>query len=684
MENKYKLNKSRRNQFLAGAGLVLIMALMLFGYLYEKQMELNKDEASIVGQRIVASIQAELRRCYDTTELICDLYSVHPDVFLREFRPICEQLLEDNIVIGSMYWAPGGVIKYSYPDKVDEATSNFEMLKDPVQGPKAQKALNDKKATIAGPHDLIEGGKGFILRNPYFSDEGEFVGFSIMVVDTKQFLGQVLNNLTEKEAQNYCFAVWKDDDPTAVLDENGFMLCNGDGAELDGEVVLPFDAPNDKWYLTIQPMNGWHSVLHMKNEFLTLLLIYIFVCLSLYYALYTDQIRHNLEISELEKDKTRAANEAKTSFLFNMSHDIRTPMNAIMGFRDLLEKWQEDPVKRADYLRKIEDASNVLLSIINNVLEMARIEKGTVELDESVWSTEQFNDSIYSIFTEMMTKKGLEFVRSIDVKHPYVYCDPIKLREIFINLLSNAYKYTTHGKVSMDLKELESDREGYCLYQTTISDTGMGISKEFLPHLFEEFARESNTTEIKIEGTGLGMPIVKRLIDLMGGTIEVSSEKGVGTTVVVTIYHRIGDRSSLVEKGDMVVDPKLFEGKRILLAEDNDLNAEIAQEILQESGFVVERAEDGQACCDMLKKADENYFDIILMDIQMPNMNGYEATKSIRRMNNGTKANIPILALTANAFEEDRRQAMKCGMSGHLAKPINVHDLMRELAKRLS
>lgn len=393
---------------------------------------------------------------------------------------------------------------------------------------------------------------------------------------------------------------------------------------------------------------------------------------------------HEKADTKAQLEIANAANAAKTSFLFNMSHDIRTPMNAIIGFRDLLEKHQEEPEKRADYLRKIEDASSVLLSIINNVLEMARIEKGTLEIDETAWSAEQFNDTLYSVFHEMMVQKNIEFTRQVDVNNHYVFCDPIKLREIFLNILSNAYKYTNPGgRVHMHLKEIPSDREGYALYQTTISDTGIGISEEFMPHIFEEFSREHNTTDNKIEGTGLGMPIVKHLVEFLGGTIEVKSEKGVGTTVIVTLPHRIAEKSDLVMHAGVELDPKLFLGKRILLAEDNELNAEIAIEILKEAGFVIELAEDGQICVDMLDKAYTGYYDLILMDIQMPNMNGYDATRTIRAFPDSGKANIPILAVTANAFEEDKREADRCGMNGHLAKPINVHELMKELANIL-
>jgi CheY-like chemotaxis protein len=315
---------------------------------------------------------------------------------------------------------------------------------------------------------------------------------------------------------------------------------------------------------------------------------------------------------------------------------------------------------------------------------MARIEKGTLVVDEVAWSAEEFNDTLYSVFEDMMRQKEIEFTRHIDVTHHYVLCDPIKLREVFINILSNAYKYTNSGgKVHMELKEVPSDREGYALYRTTISDTGMGMSEDFLPHIFEEFSRENNTTENKIEGTGLGMPIVKRLIEFMEGTVEVKSQKGVGSTFIVTIPHKITERVAQDEHPASALDTEDFTGKRILLAEDNELNAEIAIEILEEAGFAVDRAEDGQICVDMLKQEDDHFYDVILMDIQMPHCNGYEATKMIRALPDRAKAEIPIIAMTANAFEEDKRDAQRAGMNAHLAKPVNVNELYKTLTRIL-
>ena len=403
---------------------------------------------------------------------------------------------------------------------------------------------------------------------------------------------------------------------------------------------------------------------------------------------YEDQKDHLEEIAllntELEWAKTQAeaASSAKTSFLFNMSHDIRTPMNAIMGFRDLLEKHIDEPERRADYLRKIKEASKVLLSIINNVLEMARIEKGTVVVEEVAMNTKNFGISIFSVFSEMMAEKNIEFTHEDLVVHHNVYCDPTKIREVFMNLLSNAYKYTKPGgKVHVRLRELPSNREGYAFFETSVSDTGVGMSAEYLAHIFEEFSRENTSTANKIEGTGLGMPIVKRLVELMGGTIRVSSEKGVGTTFVVVLPHRIADEPENVEPEDVEADGAVFEGKRILLAEDNDLNAEIAEEILTSVGFMIERAEDGAICYEKIVSSEIGYYDLVLMDIQMPNMDGYQATRAIRALADKEKANIPIIAMTANAFEEDRSKAINMGMNGHIAKPIDVSELLMVLAR---
>ena len=379
------------------------------------------------------------------------------------------------------------------------------------------------------------------------------------------------------------------------------------------------------------------------------------------------------------------ANAAKSDFLFNMSHDIRTPMNALLGYNELMKRELTDP-KLLDYQEKMEQSGNLLLSIINNVLDMARIESGKVELDEDYVKIRDIYQGIYKIFQAEAEKKGIHLKMEYDVKHEHVICDETKNKEIFLNLISNAVKYTASGgRVTIRITELDCDRKDYVRIRTQVIDTGIGMSEEFLPSLFEAFARERNTTDGKIAGTGLGMPIIKKYIDMMYGTIEVESKQGEGSKFTVTLEYRIADKSyyeRATEKfSDM--DETRISGKHILLAEDNDLNAEIAEFILEDMGLIVDRVEDGVQCVSRIEQKPAGTYDLILMDIQMPNMDGYKATQAIRRLEDKKKAGIPIIAMTANAFEEDRKKAFEKGMNGHIAKPVDAEKVEKTICSVL-
>ena len=381
------------------------------------------------------------------------------------------------------------------------------------------------------------------------------------------------------------------------------------------------------------------------------------------------------------KNKAEAANEAKTIFLNNMSHDIRTPMNAIVGFTTLLEKNLGNTELSKGYLAKIKSSSDYLLDLINNILDLARVESGKVELEEVPWDVGDFDTNIGSFIETQTKEKQLQFTKTAKVKHKHIYCDSTKLLEIFINILSNAVKYTpAGGTITMETTELPCSKEGYCCLETKISDTGIGISEEFLPHIFDDFSREKNSTESKILGTGLGMAITKKYADLMGANLRVTSELGKGSCFTITIMHRICQEEQLKAKMKALTEQDFdFSGKRVLLAEDNELNAEIALAILEEAGLEVEHVENGQLALDKIKAQPAGYYDLVLMDIQMPVMDGYTASRAIRNLEEAAKANVPILAMTANAFKEDVELAEKAGMNGHLAKPIDVDKLMAAL-----
>ena len=397
----------------------------------------------------------------------------------------------------------------------------------------------------------------------------------------------------------------------------------------------------------------------------------------------TQKLNDKLEIA---LKKAEDASLAKTRFLNNMSHDIRTPMNAILGYAQIMkdELNRKEMPEVSEHLEKLQQSGNLLLSIINNVLDMARIESGRMELDENYCRIEDVWKSLFAVFDENAMKKNIALHYAMNVEHEHVLTDVTKVKEILVNILSNAIKYTpASGSVMVDVDELPCDESGYMIVKIRVSDTGIGMSQDYQTKIFEAFTREQNTTKSKIAGTGLGMSIVKKYVDLLGGTIYGESELGKGSTFTVTLKHRIADESYYIKKH--IEEPgtgsEIFEGRNILLAEDNDLNAEIAEAILERAGLKTERVEDGIQCVNRIMEMPVGTYDMILMDIQMPKMDGYKATQAIRNLPDRDKACIPIIAMTANAFVEDKRDAIAAGMNGHIAKPIQVDKLLSMLAE---
>ena len=399
----------------------------------------------------------------------------------------------------------------------------------------------------------------------------------------------------------------------------------------------------------------------------------------------TQKLNDKLEIA---LKKAEDASLAKTRFLNNMSHDIRTPMNVILGYAQLMEDELKgkDMSETSEHLEKLKQSGNLLLSIINNVLDMAKIESGKMEINENYGRIGAIRQSLFEIFEDEAKKKNLALHYTINVEHEHILTDTTKVKEIFVNILGNAIKYTPPGgSVIMSVEELPCNEPGYIIVRNRVSDTGIGMSEDFLTEIFEAFTREQNTTKSKIAGTGLGMSIVKKYVDLLGGTIEVESELGKGSTFTVTLKHKIADESYYVKKHleESGISREILKDRSILLAEDNDLNAEIAAVILERAGLKVERVEDGLQCISRITEMPAGTYDIILMDIQMPKMDGYKATQTIRNLSDQEKACIPIIAMTANAFEEDKRAAIAAGMNGHIAKPIQVDKLLSILAEMI-
>lgn len=396
----------------------------------------------------------------------------------------------------------------------------------------------------------------------------------------------------------------------------------------------------------------------------------------------TQELNAKLQIAA---ENAESANRAKSTFLFNMSHDIRTPMNAIIGYADLASRHSDDPAKLEKYMENIQVCGQNLLMLLNNVLDLARIENDKTEMEYSVSDIEKDFRNCIAMFRNQADSKGQTLTVTTQLPYPYIYADIPHLTEVCTNLVGNAVKYTgAGGTIRCGITQKPGGKEGWCDTVVTVADNGIGMSQEFQKHIFEPFERERTSTVSKVEGSGIGMGIVKKLVELMGGTVEVESKIGVGSTFTVTIPCRIASEDEIQAKREInPSDQKCLCGTRILLTEDNDLNAEIATELLQEEGCTVDRAKDGVECVDMLEKAANGTYQLILMDVQMPVMNGYDATKKIRRMDDPQKANIPIVAMTANAFSEDKQVALDAGMNDHIAKPINMSVLVPTLRKYL-
>lgn len=642
----------------------------------------EKMRAAFTAETTVNRIKSQLNRYLDVSEFFQNIIGSGHQMDSKEFQALSQMISDDSQIIKVIEQAPDGVVKDIYPLKGNEAAFGIDMLNNPARKHEANLAMKSGQYTIVGPYELNQGGLGSLLFEPIYitdkSGEKSFWGFSILVLDWNRFLEELeLDKLTDA---SYCYQMWKKDGNSGKKT----IIAQGGDAIHKGAVQISCKVPNDIWYFEIIPHTGWVTVKQQALVFLVAVSIAVLATAICYLMLHRKQ-REKLYTEEIRKsaEKARKANEAKTRFLFNMSHDIRTPMNAIVGFSGLLEKSIHDEKKSLDYIKKLRVSSDILLTIINQVLEMARIESGKITLSSESVNIREMVDAMNTVFESSLTKKSLEYQCSLNVVHDQILCDKTKMEEIILNVVSNSIKYTNpHGKITVSIDELDSEDEKNANYKVVVEDNGIGMSQDYLPHIFEEFSREHTSTETRVAGTGLGLPIVKSLVDRMGGTIEVESEEGKGTRFIMKFSFPVSLENQVREKEKQNIPDitEKLEGKRILLAEDNELNAEIAETVLEETGIKVKHVEDGIQCIEELKKMPEKYYDVILMDVQMPNMDGYTATQRIRDLDD-SRAEIPIIAMTANAYDEDRRKAQEAGMDGFLAKPLDVDEMMRLLAQ---
>ena len=642
----------------------------------------EKMRAAFTAETTVNRIRSQLNRYLDVSEFFQNIIESGHQMDSKEFQALSQMISDDSQIIKVIEQAPDGVVKDIYPLKGNEAAFGIDMLNNPARKYEANLAMKSGQYTIAGPYELNQGGLGSLLFEPIYitdkSGEKSFWGFSILVLDWNRFLEELeLDKLTDA---SYCYQMWKKDGNSGKKT----IIAQGGDAIHKGAVQISCKVPNDTLYFEIIPHTGWVTVKQQALVFLVAVSIAVLATAICYLMLHRKQ-REKLYTEEIRKsaEKARKANEAKTRFLFNMSHDIRTPMNAIVGFSGLLEKSLHDEKKSLGYIKKIRVSSDILLTIINQVLEMARIESGKITLNPESVNIREMVEAMNTVFESSLTKKSLEYQCSLNVVHDQILCDKTKMEEIILNVVSNSIKYTNpHGKITVSIDELDSEDEKNANYKVVVEDNGIGMSQDYLPHIFEEFSREHTSTETRVAGTGLGLPIVKSLVDRMGGTIEVESEEGKGTRFIMKFSFPVSLENQVREKEKQNIPDitEKLEGKRILLAEDNELNAEIAETVLEETGIKVKHVEDGIQCIEELKKMPEKYYDVILMDVQMPNMDGYTATQRIRDLDD-SRAEIPIIAMTANAYDEDRRKAQEAGMDGFLAKPLDVDEMMRLLAQ---
>lgn len=663
----------------------LVLSLACGYYVNQQSVKAEQLKAFYTAELTASRVEAQLRKYFDVGDFLKKTVESGYEISGEDYVVWVKRIPNNSKVIKAVELAKDGVINEIYPLEENKTALGMNMLTNPARKAEAKLALLSGQHTLAGPYPLAQGGMGALLFDPIYKYNSvvqrDFWGFAILVIDWDRFVEE--SGLYKLSDAGFSYRLSK-----GVASGGEQIVIAQSSSSLPNDTVkVPFTVPNDTWYLELAPEHGWITYGQKLLTGIAAMLIAFFITI-IFYQLELKRYKERLYAERIQRsaEEARMANAAKTRFLFNMSHDIRTPMNAIIGFTHLLSDNLADIKKSREYIGKIQSSSNLLLMIINQVLEMARIESGKTVLNKQAVNLREVVQSLNTVFEPEIKEKSLRYHSLVDIEHEHVLCDRTKLEEIVLNIVSNAIKYTEPGgRIILTLKEQACTDANKAAYELTVEDTGIGMDEAYLPHIFEEFSREHTTTETKIAGTGLGLPIVKSLVELMGGTIAVQSKIGVGTVFTVKLAFELAKEEAPAAGAEpqQLLSVEQLKGRSILLAEDNALNAEIATVILTQAGFVVKHVEDGAKCVAELRAMPIGTYDVVLMDVQMPNMDGYAATKAIRELQDA-RAKIPVIAMTANVYDEDKQRAFASGMTGFIAKPLNIKTMLQVLSEQLN
>ena len=658
-----------------------ILTQRLANYFVKERIAKEKQLVQHTAQTTALHFESKIEKYLSAADFLKNYLLLHgEEATAAAFPMLAPSIMDNNGVIQCIELAKDGTIDYVYPLKGNKHVLGLNLLTAEKRSFEASIARKTGKYTIAGPFSLVQGGIGALLLDPIYVQnsmgKNEFWGFAVVVIDWEAFVDEV--NLQHLEKSGYHYSIWHKDPYTGQKAN----IAASEQPVSDKAIQVSCPMPNDLWYVDIEVAGGWIAPVIQEAYLGFAMLISILLTIG-YWQFATGRYKEQEHKQQLEVAlaKANVANESKTRFLFSMSHDIRTPMNAILGFT-AIAKASKDMDQIKDCLSKIGLAGDLLLKLINEVLNISRIESGTLKPILEKIDLQLFAKELEMLFKQSMLEKSLDFKVNCVVKNRFVEADSQHMQAICVNLIANAQKFTpAGGKVAVRIDQLETQAE-QAVYRIQVGDAGIGTSEEFQKVQYQLFERERTSTVTRTEGTGLGLAIVKRLVDLLGGRIECESQVGKGTTYSLYFTLKLLPDAAINDNSlDKQPSVQTLAGKEVLLVEDNELNMEIAQIVLTKAGMVVDTAENGQVA---VTKASAKRYDVILMDIQMPVMNGYEATRAIRQFENKELAQVPIIAMTANAFQEDKQRALNEGMDGHVAKPLNVEMLLQVMQEALS